>query len=183
MTTTTWVALLRGINLGRAKRVAMADLRGLLEELGYDNVTTLLQSGNAVFTATKGSAASIGKAIEAKVQADLGVQSTIIMRSRSELAKAVKANPFVRAKADPKLLHAVFLSGKPSAKAASIDPDEFAPDEFAFGDRVVYLKLPNGVAGSRLPALDKPLGVAATMRTWNTVTKLADLAAQIESAS
>jgi uncharacterized protein (DUF1697 family) len=181
---TTWIALLRGVNLGRAKRVPMADLRALLDDLGYGDVKTLQQSGNALFTAARGSAASIGRTIESKLAADVGIECTVIMRRHSELAKAVKANPFVGAEADQKQLHAVFLSGKPPAtKVATLDPDEYAPDEFAFGDRVVYLKLPNGVAGSRLPALDRPLGVAATMRTWRTVTRLDELAAEIDAAT
>jgi uncharacterized protein (DUF1697 family) len=184
VSTTTWIALLRGINLGRAKRVAMADLRALLDDLGYENVETLQQSGNALFTAGRGSAASIGRTIETRLAGDVGVECTVIMRRHSELAKAVDANPFVGATADPKQLHAVFLSAKPPARnLAGFDPDEYAPDEVAVGDRVVYLRLPNGVAGSRLPALDKPLGVAATMRTWRTVTRLAELAAEIDATS
>jgi uncharacterized protein (DUF1697 family) len=183
-TTTTWVALLRGINVGRAKRVAMPDLRALLERLGYGNVATHLQSGNALFTTTKGSASSIAARIEKQMTADLGVQSTIIMRTASELSGAVDANPFVEAKIDPKQLHAVFLSAAPSsAKLKALDPDEYAPDEFAVGDGVVYLRLPNGVAGSKIPALDKPLGMAATMRTWRTTTRLSELAAEIDAAT
>jgi len=73
-------------------------------------------------------------------------------------------------------LHAAFLSAEPAAaKSAGIDHAAFLPDEFAFGKRVVYVRLPNGVMGSTLPDWDKVLGVRATQRNWNTTTKLREL--------
>ena len=181
---TTWVAFLRGINLGRAKRVAMSDLRALLEGLGFADVRTLLQSGNAVFTAGKGSESSIARRIESQLAAELGVESKLILRSAPELAAVVGANPFVRAGVDGRQLHAVFLSAKPpAARVRSLEPEQFAPDEVAFGDRVVYLRLPKGVAGSRIPNWDKSLKLHATMRTWNTVTRVAEMAADTDRAA
>ncbi len=169
---TTWVALLRGINLGKQKRVAMADLRALLDRLGYRDVRTVLQSGNAVFTA-KGRAPAIEDAIASAIEAELRLDVTVIVRRASEFHSVVEANPFVAAGVDTKELHALFLSTKPSAKAMkTVDPEGHAPDEFAFGDRVVYLRLPNGIMGSKLPDFEKTLGVRATQRNWNTVTKL-----------
>jgi uncharacterized protein (DUF1697 family) len=177
---TTWVALVRGINLGRARRLAMADLRSLLEGLGCEEVRTLLQSGNAVFATTgRRSAGKLEDEIAAALDRDLGLPVDVLVRSAGDLAKVVKGNPFAKAGVDVKQLHASFLSAKPAAKAVSgVDPKDFEPDEFAFGDRVVYLRLPTGVAGSRIPLRDweQQLGVRATMRTWNTVTRLNELA-------
>jgi uncharacterized protein (DUF1697 family) len=175
--TTTWVALLRGVNVGRHKKVAMADLRELLASLGYGDVRTHAQSGNVLFTTAKGSAGTLERSIAAQLDADLGLDVKVLVRSAAELAAVVDANPFVGRKANPKELHAVFLSSAvPAKKTASLDLATCKPDEVEFGKRVIYVRLPNGVMGSKLPNWDRALGVDATMRTWNTVTRLCDLA-------
>ncbi|MDQ1684083.1 MAG: hypothetical protein QOC82_820 [Frankiaceae bacterium] len=166
---TTHVALLRAVNLGPTNRIAMADLRALLEGLGYGDVRTLQVAGNAVFTAPARSAATVERAVEKALANDLRLPVKVLARSASDLGKVVAGNPFTGDKG----LHAVFLSGQPKA---DLDPAEYAPAEFAFGDRVVYLRLPHGIAGSRLPSWEKVLGVTATARNWNTVTKLHALA-------
>lgn len=173
----TWVALLRGINVGRNKRVAMSDLRALLEALGYQDVRTLLQSGNAIFTAGRATASKLEQQISERINEDLAMDVSVLVRTAAELIEVVAANPFV-AKGVPKNeLHAAFLAGTPtSAKVASVDHDAFAPDQFAFGERVIYLRLPGGVMASRLPDWERVLGVRATQRNWNTVTRLLDLA-------
>ena len=173
---TTWVALVRGINVGTAKRVAMADLRALLTELGYGDVRTALNSGNAVFTVSGRAAGStIEKAIQQAIDAELGLDVTVMARTAGELAAVVDGNPFPTA--DPKRLYTAFLSTKvPAAKLKSVDRSEVAPDEFEAGDRVLYLHQPNGIMGSKLPDWEKVLGVRATVRGWPTVTRLHDLA-------
>ena len=175
MPSTTWIALLRGINLGAKRRVAMADLRALLEGLGYEDVRTLLQSGNAVFTAGARAADHEG-AISGAIGDELGLDVAVLVRSASELASVVNANPFATEGADAKELHAVFLgSTPPKRKVDALDAEAYAPDEFALGKRVVYLRLPNGIQGARVPDWQKVLGVEITQRNWNTVTKLRDL--------
>jgi uncharacterized protein (DUF1697 family) len=169
---TTWVALLRAVNLGPTNKVAMADLRALLERLGYADVRTLLLSGNAVFTSPARSGAKVESAIERALADDLGLRVKVLARSASELAKVVRETPY--ADAPPKELHVAFLSAQPGRN--DLDPKGYAPDEFTFGDRVAYLRLRNGVSGSRLPSFEKTLGLTATVRTWNTVTKLHALA-------
>jgi uncharacterized protein (DUF1697 family) len=171
-----WVALLRGINVGGNKRVAMADLRGLLESLGYEDVATVLQSGNALFT-TAGSASKLEAQIGASITADLGMDVKVLVRSAEELAAVVDANPWPARGADPKELHFAFLSAAaPAKKIASITADDFRPDEFEVGDRVLYLRLPDGVAKSRFPNWDRLLGLDVTARNWNTVNRLRALA-------
>lgn len=87
------------------------------------------------------------------------------------------ANPFPSRGVDPKELHVSFLSAKPPAKKiAALDPGHYAPGEFEFGERVIYVRLPNGVMGSRLPDWEKVLGVTVTTRNWNTATRLRQLA-------
>lgn len=167
---TTWVALLRAVNLGPTNKLAMADLRAMLEALGYEDVRTLLQSGNAVFTAGKTAAAverEVGDALRAH---GLGPSVCAMVRSAAYLKKVAAGNPF--AHHDPKQLHVVFLA----SRTKPIDTAKYAPDELAFGDRCVYVRLPNGVQGAKIPDWNKALGVPATMRTWRTVTRLLDLA-------
>ncbi|MGD9797831.1 MAG: DUF1697 domain-containing protein [Acidimicrobiia bacterium] len=172
----TWVALLRGINVGTAKRMAMADLRDLLAALGHGDVRTLLNSGNAVFTAA-GNEASVAAGVESAIERDLGMSVRVILRSAAELADLVGDNPFLAEGLDPKWLAVAFLDAEPSAAAWSrLEPDAHRPDRMARGRRLVHLYQPNGFAGSTLPDLGKLLGVTNTARNWNTVTKLASLA-------
>lgn len=172
---TSRVALLRGINVGTAKRIAMADLRAMLESLGYSDVRTQGQSGNALFTATKKDVA-LEQEINASIKRTFGMEVAVLVRTGAEFTAAVNKNPFVARKLPANELHVCFLSATPTAaKIKSINADDFTPDEFVFGDRVIYLRLPNGVMGSTLPDWDRVLGVRATQRNWNTTTKLRDM--------
>jgi uncharacterized protein (DUF1697 family) len=166
---TAWVALLRGINVGTAKRVAMADLRRLLEDLGYQHVKTVLNSGNAAF-ATDGTEAAIAADVERAIGDGLGVDVGVVVRSAGDLAAIVDANPFVARGVDQKVLHCLFASAP--LPDLAFDAATIAPDEIADGDRVRYLHLPDGVMGSRIPDLPPPTGVVVTQRTWNTVVRL-----------
>ena len=173
-----WIVLLRGVNLGRNKRIAMADLRSLLTSVGYKDVRTHIVSGNAIVTGGRGSAASMEKRIARRLVDDLGLDVTVFVRSLPELDALIAANPFARKPAGKNALHGVFLSEDPKPSAVkALDPKAYAPDRFAFGKRLIYLSLTSGVAGSTLPDWEKALGVRTTMRTWNVVTKLRDLAA------
>ncbi len=173
--TTTWVALLRGINVGTAKRVAMADLRRLLESLGYADVRTLLNSGNAVFT-SPGPESAVARAVETAIAGELHMQVRVIVRSGSALAEVVAANPFAASGLDQKRLAVTFLDAEaPVARWRDIQADGYLPDRWAKGDRCVYLYLPNGFSGSNLPDFGKVLGVTATARNWATTTRLSAL--------
>ncbi len=178
MAANTWVVLLRGVNLGRNKRIAMSDLRSLLESLGYKDVRTHIVSGNAIVKGGRGTAAAMEERIAKQLVADLGLDVTVFVRSLSELEAVIATNPFAKKPAGKNALHALFLSADPAPSAIkAINPTAYAPDRFAFGKRVIYLSLTQGVAGSKLPDWEKALGVRTTMRTWNVVTKLRDLAA------
>ena len=165
-----FVALLRGINLGPSHKVPMADLRALLtDDLGYSEVATLINSGNVVFTAS-GSAATHEKKIAAALSSRFGFPVPTIVRSVASVRKALADNPF--ADAPEKQLHIVFVSAKPTMPSA----EDIAPDEAVYGAKVVYLRLPNGVAGSKTGDLGKKRDVVATSRTVATVKKLVALA-------
>jgi uncharacterized protein (DUF1697 family) len=178
--TTTRIALLRGINVGRAKRIAMADLRAMLESLGYKEIRTHLQSGNAIFVAGAGKDAVLEQQISAGIKKTFGMDVAVLVRTAAEIVSVVDANPFVARHVDTRELHATFLAAAaPAAKIAGVDRDACAPDEFAAGDRVIYARLRNGVMGSRLPDWDKVLGMRTTTRNWNTTTRLRELVEQV----
>jgi uncharacterized protein (DUF1697 family) len=172
----TWVALLRGINVGRAKRITMADLRTMLDSLGYTDVRTLGQSGNAIFVSGERRPESLEEAISTRIRGAVGMEVSVLIRTAREFASVVDANPFVTRGIPSSELHVAFLSAEPPrARVAGIDRAASLPDEFALGKRVIYERLSNGVIGSTLPDWERVLGVRATRRNWNTTTKLRDL--------
>jgi len=170
------VALLRGINIGSRQRVSMPDLRALMEELGHTDVETLVQSGNVVFT-SRAKPATLEKQLEEAIEEKLGVDPKVVVRTRDELAAAIDASPF-EVPDDPKNLHVTFLSAKPDAAAVKkLDEAELGPDEVVFKDREIYILYVNGMGRSELAKQlgRAKLGVAATDRNWNTVTKLLEM--------
>jgi len=174
----TFIALLRGINVGKAKRVAMADLRTLVEGLGYGNVRTLLNSGNVVFTAPKSAARDAGAKIEKAIAAKLGVTSRVTVIDATELAAAIEENPLGKVSSNPSLLLAAVLA-RPADRAllASLAKQKWSPEVLAIGTRVVYLWCPNGQIDSPLAkAVWKALGDGVTARNWATMLKLQALA-------
>jgi uncharacterized protein (DUF1697 family) len=173
----TYVALLRGINLGARNKVAMPDLRALFGALGAQDVSTYVQSGNVVFKSPEGPA-ELRAAAEEHIKRDLGLDVTVLLRTRTELAAIVADNPFARDEREPTTLHVTFLAEAPDAeRARELDPTASDPDEFRIVGRDVYLHCPNGYGRSKLSNafFERRLGVAATTRNWRTVTTLAEL--------
>ena len=174
----TYAALLRAVNLGSRNKVSMAELRSLLEDLGAEDVATYVQSGNVVFKSTD-SGAELAKAIERELKSRLGLDLTVLLRTKAQLARLIDANPF--GGREPTKLYVTFLAETPPrARVASLDPDVGGSDEFRVSGREVYLRFPNGYGRSKLnnAYFEKQLGVRATTRNWKTVTTLADLAAR-----
>lgn len=179
MAVTTYVVLLRGINLGSRRRIAMSRLRELCQELGYPDAVTHLQSGNVVLRGPAKRPETVARAIEKKIATDLDMQVDVIVRTRDELAAVVERNPMPGRAGEPAKLHVTFLSKAPEpARVAEIDPAAYKPDEFRVEGREIYLWYANGVQGTRLgnDFWEKRLGVTGTARNWNTVTKLLALA-------
>ena len=170
----TWVALLRGINVGKAKRVAMADLRAVIEALGYTNVRTLLNSGNAVFESTRRLRRNAAEELRDALETRTGVSSRFILRSRDELVAVMDSNPLVRLASDYSRLFALFLADPADvAKANALHVRSWKPEGVAPGPGVIHIWCPNGLLES--PAMDafgKAFGDAVTVRNWATVTKL-----------
>jgi uncharacterized protein (DUF1697 family) len=168
------VALIRGINVGRAKRVAMADLRALVEGLGYGDVRTLLNSGNIVFTAPRTKSGHAAACIEKALAEGLGVSARVTVLTAAELAAAVTENPLLDVADDPsRLLAAVLGNPADRTKLGPLLKQDWSPEALAVGTRVAYLWCAEGILASRLAeAVGRVLGDAVTSRNWATVLKL-----------
>lgn len=178
--TTHYAALLAAVNVGKRK-VPMAELRELLAGLGYDDVRTYLASGNAVFSSASEDEDAISAQISAALESHFGFSAPCVVRSGTYLSAVIKACPFPADDLAGKQLHAVFYSVPVDAQRyADIDREAFLPEDFRFGDRVMYLYAPDGLGRSPLAAaLAKPAGrlkgICATGRNWNTVKALAEM--------
>jgi uncharacterized protein (DUF1697 family) len=178
--TTTYAALLRGINVGGSRKVPMADLRTLLTGLGHEDVRTYLQSGQAVFASGHGDEESLAAEIRHAVEKHFGFGVDVIVRDHAYLKAVADACPFPAADLEPKQLHVTYFSAPVTPERfAEIDESAYLPEEFRLGDRALYLYAPNGLGRSKLAEhLSKPRinkGVIATTRNWNTVVKLVEL--------
>ncbi|MDB4930406.1 MAG: hypothetical protein JWM10_2890 [Myxococcaceae bacterium] len=174
------VALLRGINVGKAKRVAMADLRALVEGLGYVDARTLLNSGNVVFGVPAKAKGDPAKRIEEALAAKLGVSARVLVVAADELAAVVAADPVGAVAVDPSRYLVTFVAaGDGLAKAAAVAAQQdWSPDVLRVGERAVYTWCERGVLESpAAAALGKALRDGATSRNWATVVKLAAMLA------
>jgi uncharacterized protein (DUF1697 family) len=172
------VVLLRGINLGSRNRVSMPKLRAVLEEAGFDDVRTYLQSGNVVLSSPK-KADDVRRACERVISKELGLDVDVVVRSRAELAKVVRRDPLGKVAENPKRYQASFLAAKPSREVVEkVKQAAVEPEKVVVSGREIYAWHPEGVVRSKLWALlaGRQLGVTATARNWTTVTKLLELA-------
>lgn len=173
-----FVALLRGVNVGKGKRVPMAGLRALLAGMGYTGVATLLNSGNAVFCAAKGTPAEHAADIAAAILRQLKVEVPVIVKSASELTTIISENPIeARAHLHPRFLVAFVQGRKALSGLAALGSLVTPPERFAVGKGAAYLFCAAGILQSRAAAalLGKAGGSAIT-RNWATVLKLQALA-------
>lgn len=169
------VVLLRGINLGRNRRVSMAELRALLEEMGYAEVQTVLQSGNAVL-ASSDTPRDVARAVERRLAERLGMDVSVVIRTAAELLEVAAANPLGEVASDGSRYLVAFLSAEPDAGAVrELEAIDLAPELLLARGREVYLWCPDGVQNSAATKLvsERRLGVLPTVRNWNTVKKLA----------
>jgi uncharacterized protein (DUF1697 family) len=170
--------MLRGINVGGHAKLPMAELRATFCDMGHRDARTYIQSGNVVFGASA-SAAALHSAIEERLEERFGLGIKVLLRTSAQLDDVVGHNPLVDGERDPAKLHVTFLGSKPaSSRVSGLDPEPFHPNEFEVVGREVYLHCPEGYGRTKLnnSFFERALGVAATTRTWRTVTTLADMA-------
>ena len=173
MTSQRYIALLRGVNVGRAKRIAMADLRKLVESLGYTGVRSLLNSGNIIFDADV-PADQAAQGIEEAMVLRLGVAARVFVLGRHELAAIIDDNPLLDLASDHARLFAFVLPGAVQRDIAHcLCGQDWTPEALAIGRHAAYVWCPEGLLDSAAAAaLGKQLGDGATSRNWNTMTKL-----------
>ncbi len=178
MTTHQQVALLRGINVGRAKRVAMADLRKLITDLGYADVRTVLNSGNVVYGCERHAPADAATLIEEALVLKLGVGARVTVLDADQLDDVVADNCLHQQADDPsRLLVAVFNNPDDRARLEPLTHQNWAPEAFALGRWAAYIWCADGILASRAAAaMGKLLGDAVTTRNWTTISRLHALA-------
>jgi uncharacterized protein (DUF1697 family) len=168
------VALFRGINVGKAKRIAMADLRALLTRLGYTDVATLLNSGNAVFTAKSGTARQHAARIREAVAKKLGVDAHVVVKSAREVSAIVAGNALTGIVSDPSRLLVTFVQDDTGLAAVKkLMSEDWGNERLHVGKQAAYLWCADGILESR--AAEKLLGGLAglgTTRNWATLTKI-----------
>lgn len=169
------IALLRAINLPSHNKVSMSDLRGLLTRLGFDNVRSLLQTGNLVFDSDR-SAAELERLLEAEAAKRLRLQTGFFVRTAAECKRIVERNPFPNeARRDPGHLVVIFLKRAPgTADVESLRAAIRGPEIIEARGKELYIVYSAGIGRSRLTnaLIEKKLGTPGTGRNWNTVLKL-----------
>jgi uncharacterized protein (DUF1697 family) len=176
---TQCVALLRGINVGKAKRIAMADLKHLVEELGHGNVRTLLNSGNVVFDAARPNTGKIAAAISESITKRCGFIAAVTVVTAPTLSAIVAENPLLTVATNPSA-HLVAFAADPKtwARLAPLTQQVWKPDALSITGRAAYLWCATGILESPMNlAFARQAGQDVTARNWATVLKLQALTA------
>ena len=173
----TYIALLRGINVGGNNMIKMADLARLMEANGCAGVRTYIQSGNAVFRSSSSDAERLAKKIAGAIAKLRGFEPRVLVLAAAELERAAAANPFPEAAREPKTVHLFFLAAKPAKPdLKAIEELRTKTERFALKGRVFYMHTPDGLGKSKLATrAERLLGVEATARNWNTVMALLEM--------
>jgi uncharacterized protein (DUF1697 family) len=176
---TRLVALLRGVNVGKGNRIAMADLRKLLEDLGSREVRTLLNSGNAVFDGTSARAGDAAARMEKSLAEKLDMPVRVVVLTAAEMYRVVAENPLGKIAVNPsRLVVAVWGAPSDRAKVASLATQAWGAEVLGIGSRAAYLWCPEGIFVSKLSkAVNNSLGDSVTSRNWATMLKLREMLA------
>ena len=176
----TYIALLRGINVGGNNSLPMKDLVAALESAGARDVATYIQSGNAVFRSEEQDASLLAEGIRAAIGDRHGFEPRVLVLTSEEMEEAVRSNPFPEAESEPKTLHLYFLAVTPERPDLdALERIKGERERFVLSDGVFYLHAPEGIGRSKLAAnAEKLLGVPATARNWRTVRKVLEMAEQ-----
>ncbi len=179
------ISLLRGINVGGHKMLKMDAVRDLYRTLHLGEPRTYLQSGNVLFSTENLDLAELATRIEAAIEARFGFRPAVILRTTAEMRKVIEHNPFSgRTGLSPNKLLVDFLARDPGAQARkAVRQMQTDPEEIQVSARELYIHFPNGMGKSKLsiPRVDKLIGVPGTLRNWNTVLKLLEMAESLEA--
>ncbi len=177
---TTYIALLRGINVSGHNPIKMETLKTLFESLGFSQVRTYIQSGNVVFESAEKDDSALKAAIEAQIKQQFDFEVAVMLRTATEWHQIMSKNPFQSAAdADGTKVHIVFFSQAPDAALVEqLSALPFDNDEFTVIDREMYLHCPNGYGRTKLsnPFIERKLKVTSTTRNWRSVVTLSGMA-------
>jgi uncharacterized protein (DUF1697 family) len=181
---TVWIALLKGVNVGGHHILPMKDFAKNLQQAGFDDVRTYIQSGNVVFKSAIADRQQLSGCIGDTIHKSSGFRVNVFVLNATELETVAAKNPYPAAEAEPKSLHAFFLASAPKKSALKVlDGLKTRSESFAVIGKVLYLHAPDGIARSKLAAgTGKALGVDATARNWRTVCKLLEIASSLRSS-
>lgn len=173
----TYIALLRGINVGGKKKIKMAELRQQLAVLGFENIRTYIQSGNIAFETSLTDTKALAQQIKANIFENYGFEVPTLVVPQSEIYDILKNNPFLNDEIDIKLLHVTMLYDVPSTELAEAIDFESENDKYRIVGKNVYLYFPNGYGRTKLTNnfFEQKLKTSATTRNWKTMKKLATL--------
>lgn len=176
----TYIALLRGINVSGQKKIKMADLRGYLEELNFENIRTYVQSGNVVFQSKESNQVTLAGQIEKKIAEKYGFDVVVMVKTRQELVHVLENNPFIRDRQeDTSRVYVTFLSDYPEkGHLQRLGTFNYSPEEFILENRDIYFFSPLGYGKAKMNNnfFEQKLKVAATTRNWKTVNQLVAMA-------
>ena len=177
MSMTTFISMLRGINVGGQKQVRMADLKNMYESLEFGNVQTYVQSGNVVFDSQEMDVSILRQTIEAQIEAVFGFSLPVLIRTGGDFRRVIESHPFAGKEAVRVLV--TFLYDRPrKSKLEDLSHYEDKVDQFAIGEQEIFLFCPGGYGKTKLSNtfFEKKLGVVATTRNWNSVNALYQMA-------
>ncbi|MBI5304941.1 MAG: DUF1697 domain-containing protein [Chloroflexi bacterium] len=177
----TFIALLRGVNVGGNTILPMRDLVDVLEGLGLKKVKTYIQSGNVVFQSAPANATDLSRKISAAIEKARGLSPQVLLLGIKELQAAIARNPFPQGVHEPKSLHLFFLDSIPrKPDLETLETIKTKSEQFKLINQVFYLYAPDGIGRSKLAAkVEKALGVAVTARNWRTVSEVMSIATAV----
>lgn len=175
---TTYIALLRGINVGGHNKLPMKELRELMADLGFSDVQTYIQTGNIAFQSDMSDPKAIASQIRSEIKKQFGFEPDVLVLTQDQLRAAIKANPFPQAESEPKTLHLFFLLEKPAdPDLDSLEGIKAENERFKLTESVFYLHAPDGIGRSKLAEnIGKFIRVSMTARNWRSVQKIMEMA-------
>ena len=178
----TYIALFRGINVGKTSSLRMKELVAILERLGFQNVRTYIQSGNVALQHPDEDTSRLSSKVSAAIKKTHGFELHVVLLTSDELIKAMAGNPFPEAEAEPQTLHLGFLASAPvNPDLKGLERIKTDSERFLLKGSTFYLHAPDGIGRSKLAAsAEKLLGVPMTDRNWRTVCKIADMVKEIK---
>jgi len=183
---TVVISMLRGVNVGGHNKIKMEALRALYESMKLREAQTYVQSGNVIFRTDERDIALLTKRIEDGIEREFGFRPNVILRTAAEMREVIARNPFAKRRGiEPSKLLVTFLGSDPGAEAREkILQIKCDPEELRIEGRELYIYFPNGIGRSKLSwaGLEKTLKTPGTARNWNSVTKMLEMAENLEAS-